>query len=111
MLNKDKTLKGIPIIEMVRCEVTGKLFPASECEVVVIKIIKSKNADINTYSPIMTHTTGLVQTDMITKEVVQTTSMNELEAFKSTPEFNKAMQKKLSVIPKHMRDIFGTPPV
>ena len=39
-------------IEMVRCEVTGKLFPASECEIVIIKIIKSKASNINSYNPL-----------------------------------------------------------
>lgn len=36
---------------MVRCQVTGKIVPASECEYIVIKILKHKDADLNGFNP------------------------------------------------------------
>lgn len=39
--------KNMEATEMVRCQVTGKLYPVSECEVVVVRIVKAKEADIN----------------------------------------------------------------
>lgn len=44
----------IQTVEMVRCEVTGKIVPALECEYVVIKILKHRDADINdVFSPVV----------------------------------------------------------
>ena len=44
MTNKD--LKGLPVQEMIRCDGCGEYHPLSECEVVVIKMIKGKNCSI-----------------------------------------------------------------
>lgn len=110
---KDKTLKSIPIVEMVRCEITGNLFPASECEVVVIKIIKSKNTDINSYNPFSqakreVTTTGYVQD--VNVKIPETTIKTATAVDTSSPEFNKIMQKRLSAIPPSMKDLFKKPP-
>lgn len=40
----------IPTKEMVRCQVTGKIVPVAECEYVVIKILKHKDADLNNFN-------------------------------------------------------------
>jgi hypothetical protein len=44
MTNKD--LKGMTTTEMVKCESCSQYHPLSECEVVVIKMIKGKNCSI-----------------------------------------------------------------
>lgn len=105
MLN-DKTIKSMPKVEMVRCEVTGKLFPATECEVVIIKIIKSKGANINNYTPfaMANNSTGIEVVEKgklaINTPVVDTSSL----------EFSKAIQRKMSVVPSALKDIFQKPP-
>ena len=102
----DKVIKSMPKVEMVRCEVTGKLYPASECEVVIIKIIKHRDADMNHYNPIEPKERTFVETGKpitvptVTGPVVDT----------SSPEYNKIIQTKHSVIPKSMQDLFSPPP-
>lgn len=47
----DKQLKQLPTKEMIRCEVTGELVPIEDCEVIVIKIIKSKSSSLSGFNP------------------------------------------------------------
>ena len=106
MLN-DKTIKQMNKVEMVRCEVTGKLYPANECEVVVIKIIKWKDADINNYNTF----TSTVKTKEVDINRVLTDTPEDKSVVVPPPAFNsKMMQKQLSVVPKAMRDVFSKPP-
>lgn len=44
-------IKNLPQREMVRCEISGKLVPIEDCEVVVIRIMKAKDVDIQSYNP------------------------------------------------------------
>lgn len=109
----DKTLKSMPKVEMVRCELTGKLYPASECEVIVIKIVKWKNADINSYNPFPSKTNDapkesvfVPKTDNMPLNLPSITANPTVES----PEFNKMMHRKLSAIPPSMKDLFKKPP-
>ena len=105
MLEKAQKLNKV---EMVRSDISGKLFPVSECEIVVIKIVKAKNEDINSYSPLAPMGT--------TKEVVDVgkpateDTIKKLGLDPASPEFNKMMHRKHSVIPPGLKDIFSKPP-
>jgi hypothetical protein len=103
----DKTMKAMPKVEMVRCEVTGKLFPATECEVVIIKIIKSKSADINSYSPFVGATNSVGKIEVVDKGK-PATDVPVVDT--SSPEYSKGLQRRMSVIPAAMKDLFQKPP-
>ncbi len=99
--------KNIPEVEMVRCEVTGKLYPASECEIVVIKIVKSKQADINSYNPFNNSSARQEEKVVV---VDNGKPVTDVKVDTSSPEFSKAMHIKRSVIPPAMKDLFQKPP-
>jgi hypothetical protein len=96
-------------VEMVRSDVSGKLFKSDECEIIIIKIIKGKNEDINSYSP-------FGQKEKIVERVVERTpDIKEVEAKvpqldTASQDYNRAVQIKHSIIPKHMQDLFAPPP-
>ncbi len=91
---------------MVRCEVTGKLFPANECEVVIIKIIKSKAADINQYN-LFPFKERVVE---IGKPTIEVKKEEVGGLVPGTEDYRKKMHVAQSIIPPAMRDIFSKPP-
>lgn len=95
----DKLLKSLPTKEMIRCEVTGKLIPIEDCEVIVIKIIKDKNADLSNYNPFnvpSSNPLGPIRRDdpQMIREQPIVTKDKEIEI---TPEMVKRYKK--SIIP------------
>lgn len=108
-----KELKvSLKAVKMVRCEVTGKLYPASECEVVVIKIVKWKNADINDINPFSSRTNNAPKEAIYVAktEDFPINTPNMIGPSPDSPEFNKIIHRKLSAIPPSMKDIFNKPP-
>lgn len=106
MLNK---ISKINKIEMVRSDISGKLFPADECEMVVIKIIKAKFEDINGYNPIVNNLPRFPQEgDRIPS--VPSVPLTPPLLDPASPEYNKIIHRKQSIIPPSMKDIFNKPP-
>ena len=98
-------------IEMVRSDVSGKLFPASDCEMVIIKIVKGKTEDINEYNPFSNTKVNIEERPVLKREelatpVVEKPSIPNIDS----PEFKAAMQRRNSAIPPAMRDLFSKPP-
>src|ERR1035437_1493405 len=44
-------LKGLEAKEMLRCDGCGGYHPVDECEVVVLRLVKGKNCELNTSRP------------------------------------------------------------
>lgn len=95
-------------VQMVRCEVTGKLYPADECEVVTVKIVKWKNADINNYQMFKGQETFVTKTEAIKQEFIAPIAKPVLDP--ASPEYNKRVHRSASVIPPAMKDLFKKPP-
>lgn len=49
---------NIPVVEMTRC-ICGQYHPVSDCEVVVIRIVKGKNCDLNAKAVTTTGNNGV----------------------------------------------------
>ena len=96
-------------VEMVRSDISGKLFPVSDCEVVIVKIIKGKKEDINAYSP-FNSTKGPVTEDFAPAKTFRSKETTGVVVDPESEEYNKAVHKNTSVIPPSMRDIFQKPP-
>lgn len=100
----DKTIKSLPKKEMIRCEVSGKLVPADECEVIVIKIIKHKDVSLNGYSPFSpTKTVSEENSNPLIPPALKK------EETLTPDKINKIMAKRTSTIPSDMVDLFRKP--
>ncbi len=45
-------MSDIPTREMVQCQVTGRIVPVDECEYIVIRILKHKDASMDNFNPL-----------------------------------------------------------
>lgn len=98
----DKTPK-LNRIEMVRSDVSGKLFPASECELVIIKIVKAKSEDVNGYNP-------FVREQNLSSVVVEEGKPATVLPTFTPEQIERGQRKARSAIPPALRDIFTKPP-
>lgn len=103
----EKVIKSMPKVEMVRCEVTGKLFPVNECEVVVIKIIKSKDSDINNYT--LFKEEPVFKNSPVKYKEERTEPAAPAVPGAGTPEYEKSVHTAHSIIPPQFRDLFSDP--
>lgn len=90
-------------VEMVRSDISGQFFPSSECEIVVIKIVKHKDEKMTAYNPVAPRETEY-------REEVKPEEKKLPLVNLGTKEGNEIAQMAHSIIPKHMRDIFGSGP-
>jgi hypothetical protein len=99
-------------IEMVRSDVSGKLFPMDECEMVIIRIVKGKNEDINEYNPIVKEPVArreaehtIVPAGFIPKTLVDEHAPINYE----DPKVMKSVSIARSIVPRNMQDLFNDP--
>ena len=97
-------------VEMVRSDISGKLFLASECEVLTIKIVKGKNEDASSLFENMSRNYNNNMAEEKFVVVDNGKPATDVKVDTSSPEFSKAMHIKRSVIPPAMKDLFQKPP-
>jgi hypothetical protein len=95
-------------VEFVRSDISGKLFPADQCEMIVIKIVKGKEEDINSYNQFGAR--EVVRAPV--GDAIKIPDVVKKESFIAnvdSPEFKKTMERRNAIVPRALSDVFKKP--